>query len=310
MTVAAWLSTSVIFAPGFFQSDPVKLAIVAGGIVALTSGAVGVVTVVRGQSFAGHALGDLGTLGGSGAFLLGASPLWGYSAIGAVVGGAMELFGVQRRRGRDVATGIVLGAALGIAALFLYFDTIAGSTTGATITILFGSLFTISGASVPGIVVLAALGLLTVILLYRPLLLSSVSEDLAAARGVPVRALGATFLVIMGISVSLSAVTVGTILSTALLIGPAATALQITKRPATAMATAAVIGVASTWLGILLAYDSFHWPPAGHGWPVSFFVVAVIFVLYLLTDLGRWIYMARSQRHIDRPLGRHTTGMR
>ena len=39
----------------------------------------------------------------------------------------------------------------------------------------------------------------------------------------------------------------------------------------------------ATWLGILLAYDSYDWPPIAHGWPVSFFVVASIFILYLLS---------------------------
>ena len=53
------------------------------------------------------------------------------------------------------------------------------------------------------------------------------------------------------------------------------------------MATAALIGVIATWLGILLAYDSYYWPPRGHGWPVSFFIVAFVVVFYLLTYLRR-----------------------
>jgi zinc/manganese transport system permease protein len=77
------------------------------------------------------------------------------------------------------------------------------------------------------------------------------------------------------------------VLSTALLIGPAATALRIAKGPVRAMAVAACIGVAATWLGIVLAYDSFYWPPAGRGWPVSFFVVTLIVGGYLVTYLRR-----------------------
>ena len=76
--------------------------------------------------------------------------------------------------------------------------------------------------------------------------------------------------------------TIGTILSTALLIGPAAIGLRLTSRPGLAMAWAAVAGLAATWLGVLLAYDSFYWPPARHGWPVSFFVVTLIFLGYVL----------------------------
>jgi len=75
------------------------------------------------------------------------------------------------------------------------------------------------------------------------------------------------------------------VLSTALLIGPAATALRVTKGPARAAVVAAGIGVAATWLGILLAYDSFYWHPAGRGWPVSFFVVTLIVGGYLVSYL-------------------------
>jgi zinc/manganese transport system permease protein len=127
-------------------------------------------------------------------------------------------------------------------------------------------------------------------LLYRPLLLSSVSYELAAARGVPVRFVGIGYLIALAIAVSLSAVTIGAILSTALLIGPAAAALRLTKRAVVAMAIAAAIGVAATWLGILLAYDSYDWPPRHQGWPVSFFVVTLIFAFYLVVHMsvGRW----------------------
>ena len=89
-----------------------------------------------------------------------------------------------------MATGIVLGAALGLAALFLYLDTTSSTTTGATITILFGSLFAISRRSSRPSWCSASVALVAVAVLYRPLLLSSLSPDLAAARGVPVRPSG------------------------------------------------------------------------------------------------------------------------
>jgi len=87
------------------------------------------------------------------------------------------------------------------------------------------------------------------------------------------------------IAVSLSAITIGAILSTALLIGPAATALRFTKRTGTAIVAAAAIGVGATWLGILLSYDSYYWTSSHRGWPVSFFVVTVVFVSYLAVGL-------------------------
>ena len=273
--------------PGFFGSGPVHVALAVGTVVAITSAVVGVFTVTRGQSFAGHSLADIATTGGSGAFLIGINQFWGYLAFGAGAAAFMEMIGVQRRRGRDVATGVVLGAGLGLAALFLYLGTQYSSTTGASFTILFGSIFVLTSSTVPALITSALLALATVLVLARVLLLSSLSPDIAAARGVPVRAVGAVFLMALAVSVALSAVIIGAVLSTALLVGPAATALRLAKGPVRAIVTAAAIGVAAVWLGILLAYDSFYWPPAGRGWPVSFFVVTLIVASYLGTYLRR-----------------------
>jgi zinc/manganese transport system permease protein len=276
-----------IFEPGFFTSGPVHVALAVGAVVAITSAVVGVFTVIRGQSFAGHSLADIATTGGSGAFLVGINQFWGFLAFGAGAAAFMEMIGVQRRRGRDVATGVVLGAALGLAALFLYLGTQSSSTTGASFTILFGSIFVITTSTIPALIASALLALATVVVLARVLLLSSLSSDIAAARGVPVRAVGAAFLMALAVSVALSAVIIGAVLSTALLIGPAATALRLARSPIRAVVTAAVLGVLAVWIGIVLAYDSYYWPPAGRGWPVSFFVVTLVVVGYLLTFLRR-----------------------
>jgi zinc/manganese transport system permease protein len=273
-----------IFEPGFFASAPVRVALVAGGAVAIVSAIIGVFTVIRGQSYAGHAFSDISVTGGSASFLIGISPLWGFAGTSVLAAGIMDLIGIRRPRGRDLATGIVRGAGLGLAALFLYWDTTHTSTTGATITILFGSMFTITTSIVPVIVGFGLVSLGIAVVLYRPLLLSTISADLAFARGVPVRVAGVLFLAAVAVAVSLSAMTIGAILSTAFLVGPAATALRLTSRPAAAIAWSAVISLAATWLGILLAYDSFYWPPVRHGWPVSFFVVTLIFVFYLATQ--------------------------
>jgi zinc/manganese transport system permease protein len=182
---------------------------------------------------------------------------------------------------------VVLGGGLGLAALFLYLGTQHTTATGASFTILFGSIFTISSATVPALLGSAAISLGTVLMLARPLLLSSLSPELAAARRVPVRTIGAVFLIALAISTALSAALIGAMLSTALLIGPAATALRITRSPLPAALVASGIGVLATWLGVLLAYDSYYWPPRGRGWPVSFFVVALIIGGYLVSYLRK-----------------------
>jgi len=285
-----------VFEPGFFTSAPVHVALLAGGVVALVSGIVGTFTVMRGQSYAGHALGDISATGGSASFLIGISPLWGFAGTSVVAAGVMDMIGVRRPRGRDLATGIVRGAGLGLAALFLYWDTTRTSTSGAPVTILFGSIFTIGSSMIPVIALFSLVAVGIVAVLYRPLLLSSVSTDLAVVRGVPVRVAGALCLVAIALAVSLSAITIGAILSTALLVGPAATALRLTSRPGLMLTWSAVIGVAATWLGVLLAYDSYYWPPTGRGWPVSFFVVVLILIFYLLAQFaGRSAHESRNE---------------
>jgi zinc/manganese transport system permease protein len=275
----------LLFEPGFFSSEPVRTAAVIGAVAAVVSAIVGTFTVVRSQSFAGHALTDVVTTGGSGAFLLGLSPLTGFIGGGILGGGAMELIGVERARSRDVATGIVLGAATGLSALFLYLDTRRSATTGATQQILFGSIFTIDQSVVPIVVILSVATLVTMGAIHRPLALSSVSAELASARGISVRVVGLLFMGALAVSVGLSSIAIGSVLSTALLIGPAATALRLTRSLRTAMVVACILGIATTWLGILLAYDSAYWDPSSQGFPVSSFIVAIVFLLYLASGL-------------------------
>jgi zinc/manganese transport system permease protein len=238
-----------------------------------------------GQSFAGHALTDVATTGGSASFFYGISPLLGFLGAGVVGAGAMELVGVQRLRGRDVATGIVLGVATGLAALYLYLDATRSATTGAAQQILFGSIFTIDPSTIPVVAVMSVVTLAAIAVIYRPLLLSSLSPELAAARGIAQRGVGLLFMLALAISVGLSSIAIGSILSTALLIGPAATSLRVTKNLKRAFIVAVAIGVAATWLGVIFAYDSYYWFPSSQGLPVSFFIVALVFLAYLASGI-------------------------
>ena len=143
-----------IFEPGLWANSSVRTRARRGGGRGVVSSVVGVFTVLRGQSFAGHALTDVATAGGAGAVLAGVAPLLGFLAGGVLGAGAMEAVGVERVRGRDVATGVVLGAAFGLSALFLYLTTTSSATTGTTQLILFGSIFTVSASTLPEVGVL------------------------------------------------------------------------------------------------------------------------------------------------------------
>jgi len=275
----------MIFAAGFFSSDPVRTAMIVGGGAAVVSAVVGLFTVLRGQSFAGHALADVSSAGGSAAFLFGINPLLGFLGMAVLAAGAMELVGVRRAQERDLVTGVVLGAGLGLTALFLYLNVTTHSTTGAAISVMFGSMFAIPASLILPTLAVGGGAVVVVAAIYRPLLLCSLDGGLARVRGVNVRAIGLLHLLVLSLAVTLSAMTIGAILSTALLVGPAAAALRVTRRPGAAILLAVGIGLAATWGGILLAYDSYDWTP-GHGWPVSFFIVTIIFVVYLCTGLA------------------------
>ncbi len=275
--------------PGFWSNPVVGPALVLGAVVAVVSAAVGVVVVVRGQSFAGHALTDVAMAGGAGASLVGASPLLGFLLAGIVGGGSIEAAGAERVRDRDVATGVVLGAAAGLTALLLYFVSSSTSATGSTQSVLFGSVFTVSRSVVPLGVAVATATLVTLVGVRRPLLLSSLSPELAAARGVRPRVMGLVFVVVLAASVALSALVIGAILSTALLVGPASAALRVSRGLVGATVGAIVAGVASVELGILASYDSFYWSAAHRSVPVSACVVGVVLVeVAAATVWSRW----------------------
>jgi len=287
---------TAIFEPGFFASAQVHVAVTIGTAVAVVCAVTGVFTVMRGQSFAGHALGDVAAAGGSGALLAGLSPVTGFVGLDVVGAAVMDLIGVQRVRSRDLATGVVLGAAIGLSALFLYLTSVTGATTGAVQQVLFGSIFTTTSSTIPDAIILGGIAVVALAVVCRPLLLSTVSPDIAVARGVPVRLVSVLYMLALAVSVGLSSLATGAILSTALLIGPAAAALRLTKRVAWAMGVACLIGVLAVLLGVLLAYDSYYWGSSHDGLPVSFFIVSVVFITYLASGLPALRAGRRSER--------------
>jgi len=281
-----WLQQNLF---AMLQNDAVVNALQAGTVVAVVTAVLGYFVVLRGLSFIGHAVTDIGFTGGAGASLLGLQALWGLLALCIAAALGIGTLG-DRARERDVATGVVLAFALGLGALFLYVNT---RFVSQPFTLLFGSIFAVDPAITQVMLVIGALCLGMMAVLYRPLLFSSVSPESAEARGVPVRIISMLFLVCMAAAVAEAAQVVGVLLSTALLIGPPATAAFLTARPGPAIALAAVIGVGEAWVGITLAYDSYTWPPGGKGWPVSFFITVLALALYLLARLGQPAYRRR-----------------
>jgi zinc/manganese transport system permease protein len=245
------------------EYDFMRTAFAASGVAALLAGAVGFFLVLRGQTFAGHALSHVGFTGATGAILFGLSPLAGLVGFTVVAGVAMGLFG-EKLAERDVAIGMMLSLALGLGLLFLHFYTSAATQAAA---LLFGNVLGVDSAALLNLVVLAVLSLAALALIGRPLVFASLQSELAEARGVPLRSVSAAFLAIVAVAVAECAQIVGVLLVFTLMIGPAAAAMNLTRRLAAAVALSAALALAEAWGGLTLAFYS--------DWPVSFWITAL-----------------------------------
>ncbi len=260
-----------------FEYDFMINAFVAGGIVAVVAGSVGFFLVLRGQTFAGHALSHVGFTGATGAVLLGLPPFWGLVTLTALGGVGMGLLG-EKISGRDVAIGMVLSIALGLGLLFLHFFT--AFATQAT-ALLFGNILGVGLETLASLALLGGMSVVALAVIARPLLFASLNPELAEAKGVPVRALAVAFLVVVAVAVSESAEIVGVLLVFTLMVGPAASAQQITTRVGRGVVAAVLLALLDTWAGLTLAYYT--------DWPTSFWITALSGAVYLLT-----LWMRRS----------------
>ncbi|HEX4223970.1 MAG TPA: metal ABC transporter permease [Pseudonocardiaceae bacterium] len=249
----------------------------AGTIVAVLAGAIGWFMVLRKQSFAGHTLAMVSFPGAAGATLIGVSTAYGY--FGFCIAAALVIAARPRSGGgghaeESAVTGTVQAFAL--ACGFLFIALYKGFLDGVT-ALLFGSLLGVTDSEVLILLIVAVVTLGVLAVIGRPLLFASIDPDVAAARGVPTRALSAVFLVLLGAAVAEASQLTGALLVFALLVMPAATAQVLTARPFVSLVLSVVIGVVVTWFGLGVAFYSQY--------PIGFFVTTFAFVLYVLANL-------------------------
>ena len=254
-----------------FAYDFMIHAYVAAVIVAIMAGATGYMLVLRGQSFAGHALGHVGFAGATGALLLGVPPLAGMISVTVGGGLLMGLLG-ERLAERDVGIGLVLAASLGLGLLFLGF--FASSATRAT-ALLFGNVLGVSVGTLVALLVVGVATMAGLAVLARPLLFASLQPELAAARGVPVRLVGVLFLGLVGLAVAGAAQVVGVLLVFSLLVGPAAAAQRLSSRLYAGVFLCIVLALVEAIGGITLAFYT--------DWPASFWITTLGAGAYALT---------------------------
>jgi zinc/manganese transport system permease protein len=259
----------------------VRNSLIAGAVLGVLGGVVGVVVMARDLPFAVHGISELSFAGASGALLFGAGV-----ASGAFVGSLLAalLLGVLglRARDRNSVIGVIMpfGLGLGILFLALYHGRAAnkfGLLTGQIVAVDTNGLRTLAITAVLVLVFLAAI--------WRPLMFASLDEDVAGARGVPVRLLGPLFMVLLGCAVAVSVQVVGALLVLALLLVPAAAAMKVTASPLWVPVLSVIFALTATVGGIFVAI--------GTTIPVSPYITTISFVIYLVCRVIGWL---RSRR--------------
>ncbi|WP_250476359.1 MULTISPECIES: metal ABC transporter permease [unclassified Caballeronia] len=251
-----------------FEYDFMVNAFAASGMVAVLSGIVGYFLVLRGQTFAGHALSHVGFTGATGAVLLGMPPLWGMVGFTLAAGVGMGALG-ERLSGRDVAIGVILSLSLGFGLLFLHFFT--AYATQAT-ALLFGNVLGVSHETLVVLAGLAIVSLGALGFIMRPLLFASLQPELAEAKGVSLRLVSVLFLAITALAVAACTQIVGVLLVFALMVGPAAAAQNVTTRLSSGLVLAALFALGQAWVGLTLAYYT--------DWPTSFWITMLAAIVY------------------------------
>ena len=258
---------------------------IAASIVAVIAGVTGFFAVLRGQSFAAHAIPNGAFAGAAGAGLLGLNVIWGLVVF--AIGGALSIGTFGRKARQDVVTALVLVLMLGLGALFVSFST---EYAEVTYSLLFGEVLGVPSSELLPIAGLGIVSIAVIAVMYRPLLLASALPEVADARGVSTRRMELCYLLVMALATSMTVPVVGALLMFALMIGPSAAARSFTKRPGHAIALAIAIALATVWIGIAASYHT--------NWPLGFYV-GVIAAGFFLAGSGwtavrrRWLARAR-----------------
>jgi zinc/manganese transport system permease protein len=257
----------------------------AATIVAVVAGVVGFFVVLRGAAFVADAVPQGAFAGAAAASLIGVSTLLGVGVF--ALAGALGIGWLGRRGRRDIATALILVLMLGLGSLFLSFTT---EYSAEIFSLLFGEVLGVSTSEILPIACLGLACVLAVLVLYRPLLLSSLAPESSAARGVNNARMELAFLVIVAVATSMTLPVVGALLIFSLMIGPPAAASSLTANPLAALGLSVALALITVWIAIAASFET--------NWPVGFFVGtggAVCYAAGRLAGGWRTSRMANSQ---------------
>lgn len=252
-------------------------SLIAGALLALVGGLVGIFVMNRDMSFAVHGISELSFAGAAFALLAGMNVVLG-SVVGSITAALIigALGAKAKERNSIVAVLMPAGLGLGILALALY-EGRAANKFG----LLTGQIVAVDDPQLAWLAAICGSVLVILAVVWRPLNFASLDPEVAAARGVPTRTLSIVFMLLLGLSVAASVQVVGALLVLSLLVTPAAAALRLTASPILAPILSVVFALVAVLGGILLAL--------GAGLPISPYVTSVSFLIYLVARLIDWL---------------------
>jgi len=251
----------------------VQNSLIAGVLLGIMGGLIGVFVMIRDMSFAVHGISELSFAGAAIALLVGLNVALGATFGSIVAAIIIAILGSKAKdRNSIIAVLMPFGLGIGILALALYQGRAAnkfGLLTGQIIAVDDPQVFWLIATS------LVVVGFL--LLVWRPLSFASLDSEVAQARGVPTKALGIIFMLLLALAVAASVQVVGALLVMTLLVTPAAAALRLTSSPLWVPVLSMIFAVVSVVGGILLAL--------GGGLPISPYVTTLSFAIYLAARL-------------------------
>jgi zinc/manganese transport system permease protein len=251
----------------------VQNSLIAGLLLGIMGGVVGVFVMTRDMSFAVHGISELSFAGAALALLAGLNIALG-ATFGSIV--AAIIIAIMGSRAKDrnsiIAVLMPFGLGIGILALALYEGTAANK-----FGLLTGQIIAVDDPQVYWLIAIAIIVVISLLLIWRPLNFSSLDSEVALARGVPTKTLGIIFMLLLALAVAASVQIVGALLVMTLLVTPAAAALRLTSSPLLVPVLSVVFAVTAVVGGILLAL--------GGGLPISPYVTTVSFLIYLVARI-------------------------
>ncbi|NCX63892.1 MAG: metal ABC transporter permease [Actinobacteria bacterium] len=260
-------------------------SLIAGALLALIGGLVGVFVMNRELSFAVHGISELSFAGAAVFLLVGLDVVLG-SVIGSLTAAAIIAFLGDRARDRNSIVAVLMpfGLGIGILALALYPGRAANK-----FGLLTGQIVAVDDPKLGAMVVISAIVLVSLAVMWRPLTFASLDGEVAAARGVKTSLLGIVFVMLLGLAVAAAVQIVGALLVLALLVTPAASALRLSASqfwvPVLSVGFALVAMVGGTLLAL------------GGTLPISPYVTTISFTIYLIARLVAW---ARTKAEVVR----------